>query len=302
MKKRTKKLLKKLLILGALAVPTLARAQLRSVQILGPDKDFGYLVGDMLKTEAVITVVAGTKLDRQSLPIPGPLNAAIELRHIDAEQVNHGEASQIRIHAEYQSFFAPERVSETELPGFTIRLTAGPTTITAKIPAFPFYVSPIRLTQQTAIDLTQIRPNHAVHPLQGQNLIWRLMASMIVALAAALCLANNLGWLPGWRGKHRPFAVALRSIGQLSRTDDAVAKCCQALHHAFDATAGHKLFAGDLPEFIRSNPRFAPVQAEIAAFFATSQTWFFARNSKLPQPPANLLKLARTLRRLERRR
>jgi mxaA protein len=295
LKKRTKKLL----ILGFAAVPAYAQAQLFSVQLLGPEKDFGYLVGDTLTTESIITVAPGTTLDRQTLPTPGPLNAAIELRHIDAEQINRGKFSQIRIHAEYQSFFAPERVTATELPGFTIRLTAGPNATTARLPAFPFEVSPLRVTQQSAIDLAELRPDHPVQPLPGQHLLWRLAASIAVALAATLALANKQGWLPGWRSKQRPFAIAARHISR--KAGEAGEESFQHLHRAFDATAGKKLFHGDLPDFITSHPRFAPVQAEIATFFATSQSWFFAHDGRPERPAPNLLKLAKTLRRLERR-
>ncbi len=291
---------KKLLFLGVLAVPALAQAQLRSVQLLAPEKDFGYLVGDILKTESIIAVAPGTKLDPQSLPIPGPLNAAIELRRIDAEQTNQGETRQIRIHAEYQSFFAPERVTQTELPGFTIRLITGPKATTAKIPAFPFQVSPLRAAQQSAVDLTELRPDHAVQPLPEKNLLWRLLASMLLALAAALALANTRGWIPGLRGRDRPFAIAARHIQR--QTGESSAETFKQMHRAFDATAGQKLFPTDLPDFIRSHPRFTPAQAQIESFFAASQNRFFARNGNMEKPAPNLLKLAKTLRRLERRR
>jgi mxaA protein len=294
LKKRTKKLL----FLGVLANATVAQAQSPAVQLLGPHKDFGYLVGDLLTTEAVITVPPGTTLDRQSLPIPGPLNAAIELRRIAAEQINQGQASEIRIQAEYQSFFAPEHVTQTELPGFTIRLTSGPSTTTAKIPAFAFQVSPLRVAQQSAIDLTELRPNHAVQPLPSQNLRRRLMVSVALALAAALTFAINQGWLPVRRGRNRPFAVAARHIGR--QTGEARAETFQHLHRAFDATFGQKLFPGDLPAFISSHPHFAPAQAEISAFFTHSQSWFFAPGGQAENPSPNLAALAKKLRRLER--
>jgi len=296
LKKRTKKLL----CLGFLAAPTLAQAQIRAVQLAGPEKDSGYLVGDILKTESIIEVAPGTKLDPQSLPIPGPLNAAIELRSIEAEQTQQGQSSQIRIHAEYQNFLAPERVTQTELPSFTIRLLTGPTATTAKIPAFPFHVSPLRVAQQSAIDLAELRPNHSIQPLPSQNLLFRLIASAILAGATALAFAAAQGWLPIGRNQNRPFAIAARHIAR--QKGKAGTTPYQELHRAFDATAGHKLFPADLPGFIEAHPRYTPAQADITTFFATSDSLFFARNGQTEKPQPDLLKLARTLRRLERRR
>ncbi len=292
MKKRTKKLL----LLAVLAYPVPACPQAISVQLLTPERDFGYFVGDIIATDAIITAAPGTTLDRQSLPVPGPLNSAIELRSIQVED----SPGKIRIHAEYQSFFAPERASETELPAFSVHLSAGTTRSTALIPAWPFQVSPLRISQRSIDDPSGLRRNHAVEPAAVGPYEERFVAALAAALLAALTLARNRGCLPGWRSATRPFATAERRIGRLARCGEDHEAAYRELHRAFDATAGHHLFKGDLQGFFRSHPRFTPVQTDVSNFFAASESRFFAPESQTLRPPVDVVKLAKSLRRLER--
>jgi mxaA protein len=296
LKKRTKKLLLLLLLVGT----TPALGQVRSVELLTPTRDFGYIVGDVIATDAIITASPGTTLDRQALPVPGPLNPAIELRSIGVQETAPGNTTEIRIHAEYQTFLAPERVSETEIPGFSVHLTTGTAHSTAAIPAWPFHVSPLRAAQRSIDDISDLRQNHAIEPVPEGQYGVRLLAAAAAALAAALALARVRGWLPGWRNKTRPFAMAEHRIRSLGHSEDQAAY--QELHRAFDATAGHHLFKGDLQSFFQSYPRFTLAQAEISRFFAASESCFFARDGDTRLTQTDVSKLARLLRRLERRR
>jgi hypothetical protein len=293
-------LTKALLLLAVLIPPESASAQVRAVELLRPTRDFGYIVSDVITTDAIITAAPGTALDKQSLPVPGPLNAAIDLRSISVQETSGGSTTQIRIHAEYQTFAAPERVSETELPGFTVRLTAGTAHSTAVIPAWPFHVSPLRTAQRSIDDSSELRKNHVIDPAPDGQYGVRLLGAAAVALAAGLALARNRGWLPGWRSKSQPFAIAERRIRSLGHSENKTAY--QQLHRAFDATMGHHLFKGDLPGFFQSHPRFTLAQAEISRFFAASESHFFAPDADTILTQADVFKLARSLRRLERRR
>jgi len=258
-------------------------------------------VGDLIATDAIITAASGATLDRQSLPVPGPLSAAIELRRIDVEETRQRSTTKIRIHAEYQNFLAPERVSETELPGFSVNLTIDTAHTTAAIPAWPFRVSPLRTAQRSIDDISDLRRNHAVEPVAEDQYGVRLLAAAAVALAAGLALGRARGWLAGWRSFTRPFAMAERHIRRLGQNEENHEAAYQELHRAFDATAGHHLFKGDLPGFFQSYPRFILAQTEISRFFAASEIRFFARDGDTRLTPAEVSKLARTLRLLERR-
>jgi len=270
-----------------------------SVQIGGAGRTFGYLVGDVLETDAVITAKQGTHLDRQSLPIPGPLNAAIELRGIAAVERQEGGYTQIRIHAEYQNFLAPERVTETETPGYVLQVTTDTARFVAKIPAWSFQVSPLRVAQQSVGDIGELRPNHAIAPVDERDPAVRLAASALVACAAALAFAGGQGWLAGRRRGNRPFAIAASHIARTAPDGDSQ---YQALHRAFDATAGRPVFACELNGFFETHPRFGPLREDVARFFSLSEQRFFAPGGETVLPSVDLLKLAKSLRRLERRR
>ena len=71
------------------------------------------------------------------------------------------------------------------------------------------------------------------------------------------------------------------------------------LHRAFDATAGRRMFADDLDEFLARHPQFGPLRARIGAFFAESRTAFFGPAAELPDA-ASCRSLCNDLARAER--
>ncbi len=298
LKKRTKKLL----ILCCFTGVVPARAQVVSVELLTPTRNFGYFAGDVLSTDAIITVRPGTVLDMRSLPVPGPVSAGIELRRIDALSTVESDLARIKIHAEYQIFVAPEQVTTAELPGFAVQLTAGSAHATAQIPAWPLHVSPLRVAQRSVADIGDLRPSHGIPKLPEDNVAARLAGSLLLATAGFLVFAGGRGWLPALHGARRPFAGAVSRIARLSAAGTDSAAAFLALHRAFDDTAGRRVMPADLDGFIGEHPRFADLRADIAAFFRASENRFFARDIASGPAVADLLKLAKALRRRERRR
>ena len=57
------------------------------------------------------------------------------------------------------------------------------------------------------------------------------------------------------------------------------------LHRAFDATAGHRLFADDLDNFFSRHKHFMPLQHRVVAFFETSRAVFFGAHVQAPEVP-----------------
>lgn len=53
----------------------------------------------------------------------------------------------------------------------------------------------------------------------------------------------------------------------------------QAIHRAFNETAGAPIFPGSLQQFIRQRPAFLPLMGEIEAFFERSRYLFFAEGA-----------------------
>ena len=112
-------------------------------------------------------------------------------------------------------------------------------------------------------------------------------------------MAAWLAWLQwrNWRDSHnRPFA---RALYQLRHVDETAPEAWQAVHRAFDQTAGRVLQIETLPALFERAPHLQPRRAEIELFFAQSNERFFGAG-----PPSNLLSvraLCHELRRIERR-
>jgi len=273
-----------------------------SVKLYAPQRDFGYLVGDTISTDAIIDLAQETLLDTRSLPVPGPLTATLELRRIAVSSSGRGHNQQVTIHAEYQNFLAPEQVTATELPSYDLRFKSGTANATAHIPAWAFHVSPLRVAQRSAADMGDLRPNRMVAPAAESASLAGLVASIVVALAGSAVFASGRGWLPSLRvGKKNPFALAAARIGKRNGKENTEVWFTE-LHRAFDATAGHRILPEDVGTFISGHPRFAPLHADIAKFFNVSQQRFFARGGTAATADINLRRLAKSLRRLERRR
>jgi mxaA protein len=279
------------LILGCLACCQSAVAQVTSVSFHGPAREFGYFAGDVLVTESAIGVVPGTVLDTRTLPVPGAVNANLDLRHIEA--VQNGNSVHMRV--EYQNFLAPERVMQSELPALHLGFMRGGTVYAVALPAFAFHVSPLRVPQRTDDDKADLRGNHAIALLDERRDLVRLAVSVVVACLAGLVLAGGRGWLPGLGRPARPFAIAARRVAMVA---GAEADALQALHHAFDATAQRHVFAADLDDFIAAQPRYNGLRREIEAFFQRSEKMLFGRASQ--GAGMDLLRFARKLRRAER--
>jgi mxaA protein len=130
-----------------------------------------------------------------------------------------------------------------------------------------------------------------VAPIERRMLLWS--GAFIVTLSAWV------GWLL-WRN-HRaassqPFAKAFR---EMRDADDSASQTWQALHRAFDRTAGRVVQLESLPELFRRAPYLTPLRARIEQFFAASTERFFGAG-----PRANAISaraLCDDLRRLEKR-
>jgi mxaA protein len=270
----------------------------QTVALTAPTRDFGYFVGDVIVTEAVVTTPGNVTIDRQSLPVPGPLNASIELRRLDISETLVKGFRKTILRLEYQSFFAPEQVMQAELPAYDIRVASS----VVHVPAWPFHVSPLRVAKRSVDDLADLRGDLAVPQIPQEQAFAGLLGSTALALASAAVFAGVQGWLPGLGRKTKPFAMAARRISRL--TPPETERALRALLHAFDATDGRNVFAEDLDAFLQRHPSFGDLREKIVQFFDLSRRSFFARpqpEAEYPQDFAAIAALAKALRQAERR-
>lgn len=244
-------------------------------------RPFGYVVGDLVTQRVLLTDFEPT-----ALPPAQRVNIWLERRTPRMEIAADGRRWLI---VDYQLINAPQALSTVHLPAWRLEdKTHGK----LDIPAASISISPL-ISSTSAIE---IRPDREVSiiddaPVRASVLLW--------SIALVVTFAAWLAWLQwrNWQDSHnRPFARALR---ELRRIDEMTPEAWQALHRAFDRTAGRVLQTETLPTLFERAPHLQPRRADIERFFAQSSQRFFGTGQS-----NNLLSvrgLCHELRRLERR-
>ena len=134
-------------------------------------------------------------------------------------------------------------------------------------------------------------PIIATTPARARLITW--------SITLAAVLAAWLAWLQwrNWRdGLNQPFAHALQ---ELRRIDEIAPEAWQALHRAFDQTAGRVLQTQTLPTLFQRAPHLQPLRVEIERFFTQSSERFFGAG--LQNNFMSVRALCNELRRIEKR-
>ncbi len=276
-----------------LAAPVFAQPS-PSAQVAEP-RAFGYTVGDVVQRHVTLQLPAGWVLDTAALPQTRRPGQALELRSARPDG-----ASGLLL--EYQVFIAPREVRTLEMPPVQLRFTGPAGERTLRIDAWPLTVAPlVPLEVSPRTGLGEMRPDMPPPLIDTRAQRWRLALWGGLLLLAALYLAHVHLALPWLGRRQRPFAQAWRALQALPATPSPAERRAAfgALHAALNRAAGQVLFARDLPRFAASQPRFAPLQAELQAFFTQSQGEFFAGRAATVDG-AWLRRLCRALRDAER--
>jgi mxaA protein len=300
--------LRSVVAVSLLLMPSVAPAadKVNRVELLTP-RAFGYFIGDAFTHEATITLDPGASLDRASLPRPGPLTYWLELTAVDLDDLGSAQSGRrYRLLLRYQTFYAPlepKVLSTPELPLVALEADQRSSIV---IPAWSFLMSPLR-----EIISSRAGASLALHPDAVPRTHMLGVEQGLAAVSAAMAIAalGGLAWLRGsgfFRKRHRPFGAAARRVTRClatSRKAETYLAALLALHRAFDAAAGHRLLADDLPSFLELRPGFRSVAGETAGFFTASRHAFFgggAEQANALLPASDLVSLARRLAALER--
>jgi mxaA protein len=154
---------------------------------------------------------------------------------------------------------------------------AAPRAAVLKIPAALINVAPLSPPGSPAqVGVGDLRPDRSP-PVIVTAPIRRAMTFWSGALGLTL-----IAWLAWWLWRNsrsvatQPFARALREMRQL---DDREPRTWQAMHRAFDRTAGRVIQSATLPALFASAPHFGVVRAQIEKFFLQSSALFFGGGS-----------------------
>jgi mxaA protein len=258
--------------------------------IVQQPRPFGHVVGDVL-TQRVLLADADHAFEPASLPAPSRLGAWLERRASRLEQDPDGKRW---LAVDYQLVNAPPVQATVRLPAWELASRIPGKTL--RVAAWSLGVAALAPKAEPGTPGWLVRPDRAPPPLPVDAL-WRQL--LLSSVALAVLLAAWLAWW-GWRtwraAETQPFATALR---QLRRLDVAHPAAYQALHGAFDRTAGEVVRESTLPRLFQRAPHLAPLQAEIGRFYAQSASRFFG--DAAAGQSTSFASLCAALRRLERR-
>ncbi|NOT15814.1 MAG: hypothetical protein HOP21_09630 [Methylotenera sp.] len=281
-----------------------------SVKVSNPTRDAGFVVGDALDRTLVITIKKPYELVKESLPIVGYEHrwkgqiSGVELVKIQVDEKSLSEAMQHTLNLRYQVFTTSKTVKHASLKAeiLNVRNTKTKEVVRLRVPFFDFRVSPLSLFGQIKLneDMSPFVPPLTLDASsEKRNMQW-LIGLLTLSLLGLLYIFGAYTWLPKMGG---PFAKAYRDIRKMPETAEGLQQAVARVHQSLNITTGSSLFGNNIAELINKKPAFAPLQGQIAQFFALSRQVFFepqAATQLSESPKAWLLKLCRQLRDCER--
>ena len=260
-----------LLIYGALALAQTPAPRAVTEAVVEQPRLTGYFVGDLL-TQRVLLQRDGQPFTPAALPANGRVSAWFERRRTTV-------ATDAALHrwlvVEYQILNAPPKLIDVTLP--TWQLAAAPNVgsppTTLRVPSVLINIAPLSPPgSPEQVGTRDLRPDRIL-PAIPVAPIRRALA--LSSSALALTLFAWIAWVL-WRNRRaiatQPFARALREMRTL---DDREPRAWQALHRAFDRTAGRVIQSTTLPALFAKAPQLTPMRPQIEAFFEQSSLLFF---------------------------
>ncbi len=280
-------------------LPLMNKADIK-VHIVEPDRDVGYVVGDILNRTVTLDVKKPYTLVETSLPIVGYEHryqgqvSGIELTRISSAQADHSDSTTYTIHLSYQVFttgkLAKPAILRPEI--FKFKSAEKGEVLQYQIPSFSFRISPLSVFGQVKVkdEMSPFRPPLLLDATPEILKLKILLGIFGVALIGLLYIFGMRAWLPRMGA---PFARAFRDIRKLPDNTDGLQQAVARVHKSLNATAGHSLFNDNLDQFISRKPAFKPVRAEIERFFGLSRQVFFEPQAAHEAGEAPLLWLRR---------
>jgi mxaA protein len=247
---------------------------LLTTAVVQQPRSFGYVVGDVVTQRVLLD------FEPSELPRTERLTVWFERREVRIETDAQGGRW---LAVSYQIVNAPQALTTVTLPAWELDSRL-------RIPEAQVSVAP--LTPRDA----ELRPDRAAPVIATAPLAKR------ITLWSGALLVTLASWLAWWLYRNRrasanlPFARALR---ELRTVDESAPQAWQALHRAFDATAGRVVQRETLGVLFLRAPYLAARRTEIERFFAQSGERFFG--SGFATDPVSVRALCLGLRRLEKR-
>lgn len=225
-------------------------ALVATAAVVQQPRPFGYVVGDIV-TQRVL-------LDFKPLELPRAERVTVWFERRQPRIETDAENRRWLV-VDYQIVNAPQSLTTITLPAWELESKLA-------IPAWPLDVGPI--SERDA----ELRPDRTA-PVVATAPITREIRLWLLALGLTL-----VAWLAWWLHRNRraratlPFARALR---ELRGAGDSTPQAWQALHRAFDETAGRVVQNETLGALFLRAPYLAARREDIEKFYAQSGARFF---------------------------
>jgi mxaA protein len=242
-------------------------------------RPFGYVIGDRLEQQIAVEVPSALSLVGTSLPNAGRATVWLQRQVPRVATRRTGGTNRYEIAIGYQVVNVPEQIQTIELPELHLRFAGGRQSTEAVVMSWPITVAP--LTPRYVLSragLGDMRPDTLPQRIETRTLLFRILMWLIGLLAILTYVALSRFGVPFLTRRRGPFARALSDLRHLARAspDEATQlRAMQRLHRAFDETAGHAVFAGQLARFFALHGRFEDTRAETERFFNISREEFF---------------------------
>ncbi|MDP3947304.1 MAG: hypothetical protein Q8Q41_01270 [bacterium] len=264
-------------------------------------RSFGYVIGDEIVHEARIAVKAPLLLVPDTIPQRDKINDWLTVTKVEVRERNENGGRAYTLRITYQIFHEPDQIEWLTIPERKLGFAGSGDALEAVIPAWSFTVMPF--VPEGADEFAKDRPAQFV-PIAWPLARFAMFTAVFLGLALALFYRKWGRTLFGYRG---PFASAEKDLRRQFRkgADDAAdaRAALKRLHRAFDETAGKVFFAYMFPELLVAHPWLEKERNAILKFFEESgRTFFGTSGDRVPASREYIQKIARALKRAERRR
>lgn len=279
-------------------------------EILDP-RTFGYVVGDKVRREMILTLDPAYVLDEESLPDAGRLDRWLEVATPEISVEAGDVGTRYRIVLTYQVFSAPRALEIVTIPQQDIRILGrgdtDETGFTTLIPALRISVAPLT----SAVDAgrlsdASLQEDRAPIPIPVEERQRRIAWLSLALLVLLVYSAWRLGLAAYLSRAKLPFTRALRELRKLHPPEGAqvpYASGLKIVHSAINSTAGRAVFAHNVDDFLAAHPAYAGLRQDFHQLFSDSGRIFFAGDSV--EVPAgawqSLLRLCHRCSSIERR-
>ena len=297
--------MRRLPLISLLAAASSALAQVSPTVSTVEPRAYGWQLGDVVPREVTIDADAAFTLEADSLPRPGRVGSAFELRRVDVDSTGRSGGRRHRLRLEYQVFLSPQAVRTLELPPLVLRFAHAGRSQDVRVDAWPVTVSPlVPVEVSPRIGLGELQPDVPPPRIGTRSTRTRLLGCAAAAALVSLALLHLHVGLPWLARRQRPFESAWRTLRRLPAGDAALRRraAFETLHAALNRSAGAALFEGGIDAYVAARPGFAPLREELHSFFQRSRTEFFASPAQGDDPWPWLQALCRRARDAERAR